>query len=222
MIISLVPPSLVLESRFLVALRMSFAVIPNLFHRCFIDLHFDFDGSGEMTFNDVLKKVQRIILCDRKDERKASLEIGSPTDVRRIGVSEGMPGLSDTDKKYIRKKAPNDAIRLLSLQSRPPIRPFSLPPSRSRSPSSSHTPTSPTSREPSHPLLNAASSNLPPTLPTPAPKTHRHLPTNLPQEEHVGAHAAALGGAGEPFRGLSGSAYRKERGGGGGGRARVW
>ncbi|PSN62018.1 hypothetical protein BS50DRAFT_638604 [Corynespora cassiicola Philippines] len=113
-----------------------------------------------MAIRNLIAKIRRAILCCRKEETKACMEIGSPTDVRRMDAGEGMPGLSDEDRRLIREKVSNDAIRLLSLQSHPP----SQPPSEPSSP--------PHSREPSHPLLNAASANLPPTLPTPPRQKH--------------------------------------------------
>ncbi|KAF1955855.1 hypothetical protein CC80DRAFT_548920 [Byssothecium circinans] len=118
-----------------------------------------------MAFKDVMMKVRRIILCGRKEERKPSLEIGCPTDVRRMDISDTIPGLTSADKKMIKERASNDAIRLFSLQSHPPTRPPSPH-------SSSLPPSTPSSRDPSQPLLNAASTDLPPTLPTPPRQKH--------------------------------------------------
>lgn len=72
-------------------------------------------------------------------------------------------------RKYIREKASNDAIRLLSLQSHPPTQPPS-PHSVAHSGF--------TSREPSQTLLNAASTDLPPSLPT--PPMQKHGDTSVP------------------------------------------
>ncbi|KAF2645624.1 hypothetical protein P280DRAFT_124865 [Massarina eburnea CBS 473.64] len=122
-----------------------------------------------MAFKDMMMKVWRMMMCGEKDEGKHSLEIGSPTDVRRMDISDTMPGLSSDDKRMIREKASNDAIRLLSLQSHPPTQP---PSPRSTSLPPSLPPSGLTTREPSQTLLNAASSNLPSNLPTPPRQKH--------------------------------------------------
>ncbi|KNG47065.1 betaine aldehyde dehydrogenase 2 [Stemphylium lycopersici] len=46
---------------------------------------------------------------------------GGPTDVRRVDISESLPGLTDVQRKQIRKKASSDAACLKSLRSHPPI-----------------------------------------------------------------------------------------------------
>lgn len=154
-----------------------------------------------MGFKNILSKVRRVFLCN-KSERKPSLDIvsipittsftsnnklkrrgfchlkhytqrkktlttlkGHPTNVRRVDISDALPGLTDTERKYIREKASSDAIHLLGLQSHPPTSP--------PSPTESTTPSlKPASREPSEALLNAASKDLPSTLPTPPRRTH--------------------------------------------------
>jgi hypothetical protein len=89
---------------------------------------------------------------------------GFPTNVRRIDISDTLPGLTDAERKYIRDKAAtSDAIDLLSLQS--------LPATSLSSPTSSSLALM--SREPSEALLNAASKDLPSTLPTPPRHTHK-------------------------------------------------
>ncbi|KAF2798997.1 hypothetical protein K505DRAFT_371280 [Melanomma pulvis-pyrius CBS 109.77] len=124
-----------------------------------------------MTFKDIMSKVGRIMLCGGKDEKRHSLEIGSPMDVRHLDVGNAMPGLSNDEIKMIREKSSHDVIRLLSLQSHPPTQPSSpstpFPPYLPCDPSSQ--PPSPT---PSATLLNNASVNLPTTLPTPPPQKH--------------------------------------------------
>ncbi|KAJ4312627.1 hypothetical protein N0V94_007354 [Neodidymelliopsis sp. IMI 364377] len=130
-----------------------------------------------MAFKDVISKIQRSILCCSKREK---LDIGSPTDVRRVDVSDALPGLTDAERKYIREKASSDAIHLLGLQSHSPSHPPSeaatAPPSPEhslrREPDSVMS-----SREPSMALLNAASKNLPDVIPTPPCQTH---PPNSP------------------------------------------
>ncbi|KAF9694379.1 hypothetical protein EKO04_007527 [Ascochyta lentis] len=130
-----------------------------------------------MTFKDIVSKVQLSILCCIGRERKRSLDIGSPTDVRHVDVSDTLPGLTNTERQYIREKASNDAIRLLSLQSHPPSQSPSQPTTSPPSPEHlfQHEPSSAmSSREPSMALLNAASKDLPDAIPTPPPQAHSH------------------------------------------------
>ncbi|KAF2734971.1 hypothetical protein EJ04DRAFT_576514 [Polyplosphaeria fusca] len=139
-----------------------------------------------MAFKDVLMKMKRALLCCGGDGRTRSLEISSPTDVRHIDLDICMPELSQEERDYIREKASADPHRFLSLQSHPPSSP-------STSPSS---PTS--SRTPSTTLLNAASTNLPTSLPTPPQQTHTDatLPPALRMKriwEHTRRLSASLG-----------------------------
>ncbi|CAO2654792.1 Nn.00g115250.m01.CDS01 [Neocucurbitaria sp. VM-36] len=126
-----------------------------------------------MAFKDIITRLRRAVLCCSKRKRKLSLDIGHPTDVRRVDISDALPGLTDAERKYIREKASSDAIHLLGLQSHPPSHPPTSPPS----PTESHSPSIATtsmlsSREPSVALLNAASKDLPSTLPTPPRRQH--------------------------------------------------
>ncbi|KAF2855687.1 hypothetical protein T440DRAFT_464081 [Plenodomus tracheiphilus IPT5] len=131
-----------------------------------------------MTLKTIIMRVRRAVLCCTERERKrpsetVRLEIGSPTDVRRVDVSATLPGLTDAERRYIREKASSDAVHLLGLQSEPPSHPVTSPPSPTRSSSPSLAPTSAMpSREPSVALLNAASKDLPSALPTPPRRTH--------------------------------------------------
>jgi hypothetical protein len=93
---------------------------------------------------------------------------GFPTDVRRIDISDTLPGLTDAQRKHIREKALNDAIRLSSIQSLSATSPLS------RTSSSLAF----MSCEPPEALLNAASKDLPSTLPT--PPRHTHNPNSPP------------------------------------------
>ncbi|KAH7088885.1 hypothetical protein FB567DRAFT_522536 [Paraphoma chrysanthemicola] len=101
---------------------------------------------------------------------------GSPTNVRRVDISDALPGLTDSERKYLREKASSDAIHLLGMQSLPPSHPATSPPSptlTSSAPPSLCGPASRlTSREPSEALLNAASKDLPSALPTPPKQRH--------------------------------------------------
>ncbi|KAL6710009.1 hypothetical protein ACN47E_009800 [Coniothyrium glycines] len=126
-----------------------------------------------MPLKKVIFKVRRALLCCSKRDSKTSLDIGSPTDVRRVDISDALPGLTDAERKYLREKASSDAIYLLGIQSHPPSNSATLPPS----PTASHSPSLATtsaisSREPSVALLNAASKDLPNALPTPPRHTH--------------------------------------------------
>ncbi|OAL54335.1 hypothetical protein IQ07DRAFT_595859 [Pyrenochaeta sp. DS3sAY3a] len=126
-----------------------------------------------MTLKDIIMKLRWSLLCCSQRERKSSLDIGPPTNVCRVDISDALPGLTDAERKYIREKASSDAIHLLSLQSRPSSRSPSSPPS----PTHSHSPPPGSasilsSREPSEALLNAASKDLPSTLPTPPRRQH--------------------------------------------------
>ncbi|KAJ4368218.1 hypothetical protein N0V83_006574 [Neocucurbitaria cava] len=147
-----------------------------------------------MAFKDIIMKIRRAVLCCSKREHKLSLDIvrtsllmlatrpprisandykGHPTDVRRVDISDALPGLTDAERKYIREKASSDAIHLLGLQSHPPSHPPTGPPSPTESHSPSIAPTSIlSSREPSVALLNAASKDLPSSLPTPPRRQH--------------------------------------------------
>ncbi|KAF2631030.1 hypothetical protein BU25DRAFT_445987 [Macroventuria anomochaeta] len=134
-----------------------------------------------MTFKDVISKIQRSILCYSKRERKCSLDISSPTNVRRVDVSNALPGLTDAERKYIREKASSNAIHLLGLQFHPPSHPPSQP--TTTPPSAEHflrheSNSAMSSREPSMALLNAASKDLPDAIPTPPRQTHP--PTSPP------------------------------------------
>ncbi|KAF1927898.1 uncharacterized protein M421DRAFT_162889 [Didymella exigua CBS 183.55] len=134
-----------------------------------------------MAFKDVILKIQRSFLCCSKRERKCPLDIGSPTNVRRVDVSGTLPGLTDAERKYIREKVSSDAIHLLGLQSHPPSHSTSQPTTTPPSPEHSlrHEPNSTmSSREPSMALLNTASKDLPDALPTPPRQTHP--PTSPP------------------------------------------
>ncbi|KAH6614048.1 hypothetical protein C7974DRAFT_69606 [Boeremia exigua] len=128
-----------------------------------------------MAFKDIVSRFRRSLLCCNKRERKSSLDIGSPTNVRVVDVSDALPGLTDAQRKYIREKASSDAIHLLGLQAHPPSHPSSQPPTTPPSPEHSlrHEPNSAmSSREPSMALLNAASKDLPSAVPTPPRQTH--------------------------------------------------
>ncbi|KAF1846700.1 uncharacterized protein K460DRAFT_406892 [Cucurbitaria berberidis CBS 394.84] len=126
-----------------------------------------------MAFKDIITKLRRAVLCCSKRKSKISLDIGHPTDVRRVDISDALPGLTDAERKYIREKASSDAIHLLGLQSHPPSHPATSPSSPTDSCSPSLAPTSiMSSREPSVALLNAASKDLPSSLPTPPRRQH--------------------------------------------------
>ncbi|KAF2994486.1 hypothetical protein E8E13_001648 [Curvularia kusanoi] len=128
-----------------------------------------------MAIKDVISKIQRSLLCCSKREERCTLDIGAPTNVRRVDVSDALPGLTDDQRKYIREKASSDAIHLLGLQSHPPSHPPSQPSTTPPSPEHSlrHEPKSAiSSRQPSMALLNAASKDLPSTVPTPPRQTH--------------------------------------------------
>ncbi|KAF1839499.1 hypothetical protein BDW02DRAFT_486894 [Decorospora gaudefroyi] len=138
-----------------------------------------------MTFKSTILKLRHSLLCCNKHERRPSLDIvrlpypapptlhqkpptnqsqGSPTNVRHIDISDALPGLTETQRAHIREKASADAIRLLSLHSHPPTAPPS--PTNPSTASSSL-------REPSTTLLNAASKDLPHSVPTPPRRTHK-------------------------------------------------
>ncbi|KAF1919588.1 hypothetical protein BDU57DRAFT_536552 [Ampelomyces quisqualis] len=122
-----------------------------------------------MLLKKAIMKVRRAILCCRSHKRKPSLDIGSPTNVRHVPITDSLPGLTDSERLYIREKASSDAIHLLGLHTSPPS------PTGSNSPLGSHSPSissPPASRENSLPLLNAASKDLPEALPTPPRPTH--------------------------------------------------
>ncbi|KAH8728818.1 hypothetical protein GQ44DRAFT_608396 [Phaeosphaeriaceae sp. PMI808] len=127
-----------------------------------------------MVFNNTLMQLRRSLLCCRH-ERKPSLEIGLPTNARRVDISETLLGFTDAERKCIREKASNDAIHLLGLQSQPPSHPptSASSPTTSRSPFPDHKSHFP-SREPSETLPNAASTNLPNILSTPPKQRHNH------------------------------------------------
>ncbi|KAL5118137.1 hypothetical protein ACEQ8H_003972 [Pleosporales sp. CAS-2024a] len=118
-----------------------------------------------MAFSTFLMKMRRVLLCCNEPKQ---LDIGEPTDVRKVDISESLPGLTDAQRKYIREKASSDAIHLLSLQSHP----HTSPPSRTTSLTSCASPRLSSSHEPSEPLLNAASQHLPTALPTPPRRMH--------------------------------------------------
>ncbi|KAH3946825.1 hypothetical protein HBH53_124580 [Parastagonospora nodorum] len=120
-----------------------------------------------MVFNTFIMKVRRTLLCCNDHKQ---LDIGSPTNVRKVSISSALPNLTDSQRKFLREKASSDTIRLLSI-------PHTSPPS----PTGSHTPTHSTPRtshEPSSPLLNAASKGLPSILPT--PPRHKHADSSPP------------------------------------------
>jgi hypothetical protein len=151
-----------------------------------------------MAIKDIILKIKRSILCCSRREEKCTLDIvglpdatvmthvltqkqGAPTNVRRVDVSDALPGLTDAQRKYIREKASSDAIHLLGLQSHPPSHPGSQPPTTPPSPEHSlrHEPNSAiSSRQPPMTLLNAASKDLPEGVPTPPRQTH--APTSSP------------------------------------------
>ncbi|KAH7395144.1 hypothetical protein DE146DRAFT_97265 [Phaeosphaeria sp. MPI-PUGE-AT-0046c] len=126
-----------------------------------------------MVFKNLIMRVRRTLLCCNQHKRKASLDISEPTNVRKVDVSDALPGLTDAQRRYIREKVvvSSDGIHLLGLQSQPITSPPS--PTGSDSPLGSHSPSlAPMSREPSEPLLNAASKDLPSALPTPPRRAH--------------------------------------------------
>ncbi|KAF2829440.1 hypothetical protein CC86DRAFT_454050 [Ophiobolus disseminans] len=128
---------------------------------------------NRMSFQKLIVRFRRALLCCSKRDQKFSLDIGSPTNVCRVDISDALPGLTDAERKYIREKASSDAMYLLDLQSQPPSYPPAGPPSPTESPSPSLSPSSrPSSREPSVALLNAASTNLPSAIPTPPCQRH--------------------------------------------------
>ena len=152
-----------------------------------------------MAIKDIISKIKRSLLCCSRREENNTLDIvslsdatvrthvlttqkqGAPTNVRRVDISDALPGLTDAQRKYIREKASSDAIHLLGLQSHPPSHPGSQPPTTPPSPEQSlrHEPNSAiSSREPSMALLNAASKDLPEGVPTPPRQTHS--PTSSP------------------------------------------
>ncbi|KAH7130469.1 hypothetical protein B0J11DRAFT_504250 [Dendryphion nanum] len=114
-----------------------------------------------MNLKKILSKCRRALLCCGAEEKNHSLDISSPTNIRK-GVLD-IPGLTEEQRAFIREKASTDA-RLMSLSSHPPTRPPSFPPSSVPLPTPS--------RSPSVTLLNSASSNLPSTLPTPPRQKH--------------------------------------------------
>ncbi|KAF2708959.1 hypothetical protein K504DRAFT_502960 [Pleomassaria siparia CBS 279.74] len=131
-----------------------------------------------MTLKDIMGIVRRMFLCSNKDERRPS-EVGLPMDVRHLGVGDSIPRLSKNTLQIIRSKFSKDAMRHLPLQSHPPTAPpspllsfpafpLSTPTSQRYSQPSSDL----RSRKSSTTLLNAASSNLPGTIPT--PPLHKH------------------------------------------------
>ncbi|PVI02499.1 hypothetical protein DM02DRAFT_727157 [Periconia macrospinosa] len=135
-----------------------------------------------MAFRGIMKRIRRVILCGKGEEAKKPLEIGSPTDVRRMDFSEALPGLTEADSKFIREKTANDDIHLITFQPHAPTEPRTPPRTSSPTPSQSTTSASastsalPHETTPSYPLLNAASSNLPSTLPTPPRRQHTDTP----------------------------------------------
>ncbi|KAJ4296842.1 hypothetical protein N0V90_006890 [Kalmusia sp. IMI 367209] len=132
-----------------------------------------------MGFENIMEKFRRFLLCCSKVERKRSLDIGSPTDVRRMDITEGMPNLTEADAKIIREEASHDAIRLLSLQSHPPTQPPSPTSLKNKSPL--HLPPHP------HALPKAPSPATPASLPRPPQQRLRqppHLATTPPRQKH--------------------------------------
>ncbi|KAH7069027.1 hypothetical protein BKA63DRAFT_99782 [Paraphoma chrysanthemicola] len=129
-----------------------------------------------MAFKKTIMKLRRAMLCCSKHDRTHSMDIGSPTNVRRVDISDALPGLTDSERKYLREKASSDAIHLLGIQSLPPSHPATSPPSPTLTSSASPSLCGPasrlTSREPSEALLNAASKDLPSALPTPPKQRH--------------------------------------------------
>ncbi|KAF1994414.1 hypothetical protein P154DRAFT_567337 [Amniculicola lignicola CBS 123094] len=140
-----------------------------------------------MNIKRIAEKMRRALLCCGDDGRKHSLEIGSPTDVRRLDVASSMQGLTDKQRALIREKVSADATQIHLFQHQNTIQPALQPTSTSNSPSPSvpssiATRSNPTSRSPSSTLLNNASTNLPSSLPT--PPRHKHAESTLPHSAH--------------------------------------
>ncbi|RMZ72724.1 betaine aldehyde dehydrogenase 2 [Pyrenophora seminiperda CCB06] len=152
---------------------------------------FGFDQFVKLkSYHNVLAKLRDTLLCCTKHGRKRSLSIGSPTDVRKLPISDTMPGLTDAQRRHLHEKESSDTIHLMSLQSHPPTLPLSPtatshPPTPSSlatnpfnhisisSPSTTTaSSTAPSLREPSDALLNAASKDLPTSVPMPPRCTH--------------------------------------------------
>ncbi|KAI4934315.1 hypothetical protein J4E85_002171 [Alternaria conjuncta] len=76
-----------------------------------------------MAFNRVILRLKRTVLCDKREQKPNldSMDIGGPTDVRVIDVSDFLPGLTYHERKQIREEASSGALRLQSLQSHPPL-----------------------------------------------------------------------------------------------------
>jgi hypothetical protein len=153
-----------------------------------------------MAPNTIMMKLRRALLCCSKREEKVSLDIvsfavsqstcrilqnhmqvpGSPqaqltthqgylTNARKVDIISSLPGLTDAERVFFREKAlGSSAIHLLNQQSQPPFHPSTSAPSPTDSPSTSRV----SSREPSMAILNAASADLPATLPTPPRQRH--------------------------------------------------
>ncbi|KAG9194654.1 hypothetical protein G6011_04689 [Alternaria panax] len=75
-----------------------------------------------MAFKGFIARLKQNLLCD-KHERKPNLDIGEPTNVRVIDVSESLPGLTDAQRKQIREEASSGALRLQDIRSQPPTSP---------------------------------------------------------------------------------------------------
>ncbi|KAK7177598.1 hypothetical protein PSPO01_16352 [Paraphaeosphaeria sporulosa] len=127
-----------------------------------------------MVFKSIIGRFRRrALLCCSGREPKRSLDIGSPTDVRRVDIRDAIPNITEAELKNIREKPSSDVVHLLEQHSLPPSHPASSPPSPTNSSSPSIAPASAlSSREPSMALLNAASKDLPTALLTPPCRPH--------------------------------------------------
>ncbi|CAI9632412.1 unnamed protein product [Alternaria burnsii] len=63
-------------------------------------------------------RFRRYLICD-KDRPKPCLNIGGPTNVRVIDISDSLPGLTDSQRKQIREEASSGALRLQSMEPQP-------------------------------------------------------------------------------------------------------
>ncbi|KAF2129580.1 hypothetical protein P153DRAFT_385786 [Dothidotthia symphoricarpi CBS 119687] len=158
-----------------------------------------------MNLKKLVATLRRAILCcnDRKSKPEPAMQIGLPTNVRRVDISALIPGLSDSERREIHANASRDAVNIAGLQlqastrpttasaSRPTtshrhpstsplqLNPFhpSGPPTSTSSPTSVYSPSSvaPSFSVPCEPVdvaLNAASTHLPSSVPTPPQQLH--------------------------------------------------
>ncbi|KAI4672576.1 uncharacterized protein J4E78_001077 [Alternaria triticimaculans] len=116
------------------------------------------------------------------------MDIGGPTDVRVIDVSDFLPGLTYHERKQIREEASSGALRLQSLQSHPPL---SFPE---------------TSLNGSNSRLQSIATDPVQSASTEADAISSHYPSSdvFPEADSVMAHAAALdAGPGAEFSSAS-------------------